>query len=223
MQRNLSMKFAIIFAAGMSLWTAANAQNTPVVPAAAAPAATPAVAMTPASDTAKALAARMVALQNGPEMERTVFQLTSGAMQPLIAKWAPKMEALPASKQDKARELLNAELKRVGDGTKKIIETQMQKSSGTVLEKAYLERFSEDELKALVTMFEAPAFKKYQSVAPELGNIWIKDVIENSREAVFAQDKSFNDAAAKIVGEAPAAAAAAAPKHAPAKPATSKK
>jgi hypothetical protein len=100
----------------------------------------------------------------------------------------------------------------------------MQKSSGTVLEKAYLERFSEDELKALVTMFEAPAFKKYQLVAPELGNIWIKDVIENSREAVFAQDKSFNDAAAKIVGEAPAAPAApAAAKHAPAKPAASKK
>ena len=218
MQPNFSFKFAIIFAAGMGLFTAASAQNAPT-PAASTPAS---AAPAPVSDTAKALAARMVALQSGPEMERTVYQLTSGAMQPLIAKWAPKMEALPAAKQEKAREQLNAELKKVGDGTRKIIETQMTKSAGSVLEKAYLERFTEDELKAMVAMFEAPVFKKYQSLAPELGNLWVKDVVDNSREAVFAQDKAFDEAAAKIVGEAPAAPKQPTAKP-PAKPAPAKK
>jgi hypothetical protein len=199
MQANLSLKFAIIFAVGIGACTAASAQNT-------ATASTTAVATTPAptSDTAKALATKMVALQNGPEMDRMVYQLTSGAMQPLIAKWAPKMEALPASKQDKAREQLNGELKKTGDATRKIIETQMSKSANSVLEKSYLERFTEDELKAIVAMFESPAFKKYQSVAPELGNVWVKDVVENSRDAVLAEGKSFDDTAAKIVGEKPA-------------------
>jgi hypothetical protein len=222
MQANFSFKSALIFAASLSLCAAANAQNTP----AAASASVPVAATTPSapvSDAAKSLAARMVALQSGPEMDRTVYQLTTGAMQPLIAKWAPKMEALPASKQDKAREQLNAELKKAGDATRKLIETQMNKSATSVLEKAYLERFTEDELKAIVTMFEAPVFKKYQSLAPELGNLWIKDVVENSREAVFAQDKVFNDAAAKIVGEVPAPAAAAPAKQTPSKPAASKK
>ena len=213
MQANFSLKFAIIFAAGIGLSTAVGAQNTSA-------ASTTANAAAPASDAAKALATKMVALQNGPEMDRMVYQLTSGAMQPLIAKWAPKMEALPASKQDKAREQLNTELKKTGDTTKKIIEGQMAKSANSVLEKAYLERFTEDELKAIVAMFESPIFKKYQSVAPELGNVWVKDVIDNSRGAVLAEGKSFDDIAAKIVDENSSNAST---KTAPAKAAATKK
>ncbi|MBP8019129.1 MAG: DUF2059 domain-containing protein [Hylemonella sp.] len=213
MQANFSLKFAIIFAAGIGLSTAVGAQNTSA-------ASTTANAAAPASDAAKALATKMVALQNGPEMDRMVYQLTSGAMQPLIAKWAPKMEALPASKQDKAREQLNTELKKTGDTTKKIIEGQMAKSANSVLEKAYLERFTEDELKAIVAMFESPIFKKYQSVAPELGNVWVKDVIDNSRGAVLAEGKSFDDIAAKIVDEKSSNAST---KTAPAKAAATKK
>ena len=130
------------------------------------------------------------------------------------------MEALPASKQDKAREQLNTELKKTGDTTKKIIEGQMAKSANSVLEKAYLERFTEDELKAIVAMFESPIFKKYQSVAPELGNVWVKDVIDNSRGAVLAEGKSFDDIAAKIVDEKSSNAST---KTAPAKAAATKK
>ena len=210
MPSNFSLKFAILFSVAICQLTA-TAQNAPAAPTAASSA-----AVVAPSENALSLVKRIVALQSGPEMERTVFQLTSGAMQPLIAKWAPKMEGLPASKQDKAREQLNAELKTTGDATRKIIETQMSKSANSVLEKAYLDRFTEDELKAIVAMFESPVFKKYQSVAPELGNVWVKDVIDNSRDAVLAQGKSFDDAAAKIVGESPAAPVAPT-KHTPAK------
>ena len=202
MQANFSLKFAIIFAAGIGLSTAVGAQNTSA-------ASTTANAAAPDSDAAKALATKMVALQNGPEMDRMVYQLTSGAM-----------EALPSSKQDKAREQLNTELKKTGDTTKKIIEGQMAKSANSVLEKAYLERFTEDELKAIVAMFESPIFKKYQSVAPELGNVWVKDVIDNSRGAVLAEGKSFDDIAAKIVDEKSSNAST---KTAPAKAAATKK
>lgn len=166
-------------------------------------------AQTPAADNSskKTLASKMVTLQAGPEMERMVMQLTAGAMQPLVATWSPKIEKLPAARADKARDQLNAELKKTGDATRRIIEAQMIKSGDTVLTQAYADRFSEDELKALVAMFESDTFKKYQTAAPELGNAWVKDVVEHSRAAVLDQSKAFNEAANRIVGDAPGSAA----------------
>ena len=160
----------------------------------------------------------MVELQRGPDMERMAFQLTSGAIQPLINKWAPKLDNLPKATQEKARDALNAELKTLGEGTRKLIETQMDKSGKSVLAKAYIERFSEEEMKQLVAMFESPIFKKYQVQAPELGNLWVKDVIENTREAVLEKGKAFDAAAEKIIGEKPSA-----PAKAPAKSASAPK
>ncbi len=134
-------------------------------------------------------------------MERMAFQLTGSAVQPVIAKWAPKLENMPKADQEKARDQLNTELKTLGDSTRKIIETQMDKSADSTLLPAYIERFSEAEMKQLVTLFESPAFKKYQTAAPELGNVWIKDVVDNSRTVVDEKTKAFDVIAAKIVGE----------------------
>ena len=130
-----------------------------------------------------------------------VFQLTSSAVQPVIAKWAPELESMPKAKIEKAREQLNAELKTLGDTTRKLIDTQMAKSADSALLPAYLERFSEEEMKQLLAMFESPIYKKYQSLAPELGNLWVKDVVDNTRSAVEDSAKAFDVVAAKIVGK----------------------
>ena len=187
----------LILAAVLGFQPGAMAQSTPqATPAAAAPA-TPA-----ASANAKLeLAAKLVALQRGPDMERMVFQLTSSAVQPVIAKWAPELENMPKAKIEKAREQLNAELKTLGDTTRKLIDTQMAKSADSALLPAYLERFSEEEMKQLLAMFESPIYKKYQSLAPELGNLWVKDVVDNTRSAVEDSAKAFDVVAAKIVGK----------------------
>ena len=145
-------------------------------------------------------AAKLVSLQRGPEMDRMTYQLTAGAVQPVIEKWEPRLESIPAAKQQKARDQLNAEIKTLGDSTRKLIEGQLDKSSETTLLPAYLERFSEEELQQLVNLFEAPAFKKYQTMAPELGNVWVKDVIENTRQTVMDKEKAFDKIAETIVG-----------------------
>jgi uncharacterized protein len=200
------IRIALFIAANFALLTSPNAQTTPVAPSASTATSTAATAA-PASDAKRALAARMIVLQRGPEMERMAYQLTTNAVQPVIERWAPKLEAMPAAKQTKAREQLNTELKALGESTRKLIEAQMAKSADSALLQAYLDRFSEDELKEVVALFESPVFKKYQGMAPELGNLWIKDVVEKSRDAVIAKDKDFDAKAAVIMGvEAPKAA-----------------
>ena len=194
----LALMPQLILAAVLGFQPGAMAQSTPQ----ATPAAAPATPAANANASAKLeLAAKLVALQRGPDMERMVFQLTSSAVQPVIAKWAPELESMPKAKIEKAREQLNAELKTLGDTTRKLIDTQMAKSADSALLPAYLERFSEEEMKQLLAMFESPIYKKYQSLAPELGNLWVKDVVDNTRSAVEDSAKAFDVVAAKIVGK----------------------
>ena len=161
------------------------------------------------------LATKVVALQQGPELDRLVQQLSGSATQELIASWGPKLEAsVPKAKQQKASDDLNVELKKYSDDTSKLIGKQVSKVSADTLVPAYAEKFSLEELKQIAAFFESPAIKKYQSTAPELGNIFVQKLIEASRPDVAARAKQFDEVAVKIVGSAPAPAS---PGKAPAK------
>lgn len=191
MNNLISSRFALIFVAAVAASTCAIAQNTPQ---ATAPVAT---------EGQRQLASKLVDLQRGPDMERMVFQLTAEAVQPLISKWGPKLETMPKAKQEKAREQLNAELKTLGDNTRKLIEAQMNKSADSALLPAYIERFSESEMKELLAAFESPAFKKYQKLTAELGDIWVKSVVQNTMSTVKENGKAFDTAAEKIIDDKP--------------------
>lgn len=163
-------------------------------------------AQTPASDSKTEWAAKVVALQQGPELDRLVAQLAGSTTQELIATWGPKLESnVPKAKQQKASEDLNAELKKYADDTSQLIGKQVKKVSADVLVPAYVERFTLDELKQIAGFFESPAIKKYQSSSQELGNAFIQKLVEASRADVVARARQFDDAALKIVGQEAAA------------------
>jgi hypothetical protein len=152
------------------------------------------------------MAAKVVKLQQGPELDRLVSQLAGSTTQELIANWGPKLEAnVPKASQQQASEALNAELKKYSDDTSQLIGKQVSKVSTDVLVPAYAERFTLEELQQIATFFESPAIKKYQASAPELGNVFVQKLVEASRADVVARIKQFDEAAQKIVG-APSAA-----------------
>ncbi len=161
-------------------------------------------------------ASKVVALQQGPELERLVAQLADSASQELIANWGPKLDSsVPKARLKKATDDLNAELTKYGDDTIKLINKQISRVSTDVLVPAYTERFSLEELKQLAAFFESPAIKKYQSLAPELGNVFVQKLVEASRADVAARGRQFDDVAVKIVGVSPTAAPAEAGKARP--------
>ena len=164
------------------------------------------------SDPKTEWAKKVVALQQGPELDRLVAQLAGGTARDLIAKWGPKLEAnVPKAKQQKASEDLNAELKKYTDDAKQLIGKQVSKVSADALVPAYAERFTVEELKQIAAFFESPAIKKYQATTTELGNIFIQKLVDATRSDVVARVKQFDDAALKIVGTAPAAPGAGKP------------
>lgn len=147
------------------------------------------------------LAAKVVKLQQGPELDRLVSQLAGSTTQELIANWGPKLESnVPKADQQKASETLNAELKKYSEDTNALIGKQVGKVSTEVLVPAYAERFTLEELQQIAAFFESPAIKKYQTVSPELGNAFVQKLIDASRTDVVARAKQFDVMAAKIVG-----------------------
>jgi uncharacterized protein len=152
------------------------------------------------ADAKRPLAARAVAAQEGAEMDRMLAQLADSATQQMIGNWDERVAGLPAAKQQGAITALDAELKKFNDDTLKLITAQAPKARNEVLVGAYAERFSQDELKQLVALLEAPVFKKYQTIAPELGNLYVKAIVDGTRDQVTARSKVFDAAAAKIVG-----------------------
>jgi len=152
-------------------------------------------------------ATKVVALQQGPELDRLVARLASSTAQDLIDRWGPRLEAnVPKAKQQKVSDEINAELKKYAEDTKELIGKQISKVSANVLVPAYAERFTLEELKQIAAFFESPAIRKYQANTPELGNIFVQKLLEASRQDVDARVKQFDDAALKIVGTPPAAA-----------------
>ncbi len=152
------------------------------------------------TDAKRPLAVRAVAAQEGAEMDRMLAQLADSATQQMIGNWDERVANLPAAKQQGAIAALDAELKKFNDDTLKLITAQAPKARNEVLVGAYAERFSQDELKQLVALLEAPVFKKYQTIAPELGNLYVKAIVDGTRDQVTARSKVFDTAAAKIVG-----------------------
>ena len=155
-------------------------------------------------------ATRVVALQQGPELQRLVGQLADSATQEILQNWAPKLQSnVPQARQEQAREQLNAALKAYYDDVSKIINGRVIQVSSGALIPAYMERFSLDELKQIATFFESPVIKKYQAAAPELGNVFVKELIDATRNDVTARVREFDDAAIKIVGTTSAPSASA--------------
>lgn len=173
----------------------------------------PAVQAQSVTDPKTEWALKVVALQQGPELDRLVAQLAESAAQELIANWGPKLDSnVPKAKLKQATDNLNAELEKYTQDANKLIAKQVSKVSTEVLVPAYADRFTLDELKQLAAFFESPAVKKYQAAAPELGNIFVQKLVETSRTEVVARGSQFDTAASKIVGTGPAAGAKVAPK-----------
>ena len=167
----------------------------------------PVVRAQSATDSKTEWASKVVALQQGPELDRLVAQLAESAAQELIANWGPKLDTnVPKAKLKQATDDLNVELGKYAQDANKLIAKQVGKVSTEVLVPAYADRFSLDELKQLAAFFESPAVKKYQVSAPELGNLFVQKLVETSRTEVVARGRQFDDIALKIVGTGSAGA-----------------
>ena len=146
-------------------------------------------------------ATKVVALQQGPELNRLVDQLANSTAQDLLQKWGPRLQAnVPKARQLQVTEELNTELRKYSSEVAQLIGSKVGKVSADALIPAYMEKFTLEELQQIAAFFESPAIKKYQSSASELGNIFVQRLVEATRGDVSARAAQFDESATKIMG-----------------------
>jgi len=160
----------------------------------------------------KALAIKLAHLQQKNSAPGLVNQITDGAVQELVPKWAQQVQTrVPADKQQDVSEKLNAELKKFGDSTHQAVEAQAPKTAQDALVPVFLDKLSEDELKIIVNYLETPASAKFAALGSDAANAWAKKIVESTQTAVQGYAKTFDAAAEKIISAATASSAPAAP------------
>jgi hypothetical protein len=202
-------------------------QTARAVPAALVFAAAAALSTGAHADAAskKALAVKLAQLQQKNASALLAGQIADSAMQQLVAKWLPQVEAhVPAAKQKEVGDQLNVELKKFNDSTHQAVQAQTVKTAQDALVPLFLDKLSENDLKTIVAYLETPASAKYATLSSEAINAWTKKIVENTQTAVQGYAKTFDAAAGKIISaaatSAPAASASVPANSAPATPAS---
>ena len=203
----------------------ARAQGaTPKAPAAS----TPAAPAPQASASKKALAARLVALQQ-PALEQLSLNLVEQPVRQLVGAVDQALKArVSADRQEAVARQIQEEIRKYLDEALPLVRDRASKLGASQLGPAFEEKFTEDELRQIITFQESAANRKLQQVLPEISNGLAQKLVAETRGTVEPRFKALDASLAKLLGIAPAAGAGSAPTPStapatPAKPVTAPK
>jgi uncharacterized protein len=203
-------RFNPVFLAGL-MGLAAALPAVAADSAASAPAKKPAVAGSAASESKKALVAKVVALhhQGIESMARALVEQPAGDMQ--IRANMFLREKVPAGpKRDTAAKDVKAEVEKyhaevVPEWQKKAVALAPE-TVGPILE----QNFDEKELKALIAWLESPLARKYNKISPDLQKALAEKLAGEMRTALVPRLNALQQAVGKRLEAATAAPAASA-------------
>ena len=200
-------------AAALALMATAAAHSQSAAPAPAA-----SVALTPAvSPAKKALAARLVALQQ-PALEQLARNLVEQPARQLLMAGEQALRAkIPADRQEAVAKQIQDEVRKYLDEAYPLVRDRAVKLGATQLGPAFEEKFSEDELRQIVTFQESTANRKLQQVLPEISNGLAQKLVGETRGAIEPKFKALDASLSKLLGIAPPGSAAPAPAAGPTK------
>jgi hypothetical protein len=184
--------------------TLAHAQNT-------------AIPGVPASAAKKELVQRLLNLQQN-QLDGITRDVVARPAQQIAAMAEEALQTqVPPAKHAPIVKKIQESLQKYEEGTMPLVRDRAGKIGQTSVGPFLEEKFTEDELRQLVTSLEAPAFKKFQQTQPELLNLYVAAVRKDLATAVQPKiDALERDVRAALGVQAPASAptGAAAPKPA---------
>ena len=143
----------------------------------------------------KELINKLLTLQQ-PAFDAAARSITE--QQPMqMAQAAQKviMQNVPEDKRMATAQAVDAELKKYVESAAPIIQASSNKLAAATMTPALDEKFTEDELRKLITALESPELKKFQTLLPEMTDKLLDKIIADARPGV---DPALNKAAANV-------------------------
>jgi uncharacterized protein len=161
-----------------------------------------ATSLTAHAQSRKELVQKLVAVQQA-SLEATARGLAEaparqlvGAAQPILA------QAVPPEKREATGKAVDAEIKKYLDAAGPIVRASTNKVSQGAVLSGIEGKFTDDELKQLVTMLESPVLKKYQGMLPELSKNLVEQAVADARPQVDPKLQAAQENIRKILDKA---------------------
>jgi hypothetical protein len=142
------------------------------------------------AQTKKELAARVVALQQS-DYENLGRAMAGQTAQQVMAAVAPVMAQVPGDKREAVGKDIQAEVRKFHDQIAPTLAEKAGKIGPAVAQPMLEERFSEDELKAVITFLESPASKKYREFGSQLPPALTEKLVAETRATVDPKLKTL--------------------------------
>ena len=148
----------------------------------------------------KELAARIVKLQM-PGIEGLARPL---AEQPAVALLERAGQILPAKippdRQEAVGKEIQADVKKFVDEAVPIVRDRAVKLAPTTIGAVLEEKFTEDELRQVISVMENPAWLKFQQLGPDMQKPLMEKLIADSRSQIEPKIKALEQSIAKRLG-----------------------
>jgi len=173
----------------------------------------PAMAAAPAATSSPAkheLAKRWVAVQD-PALDNLARNVVELPARQLLAAAEPVLRGkVPADKRDAVAKQLQDAARKYVDETAPAVRKRAQELGQSDLQASIEEKYTEDELRQIVTFFESPTFKKMQQTQPQIDQALQRKLVTEMQPTIEGKARALQASMTKILGVAPPPAAASA-------------
>jgi hypothetical protein len=156
----------------------------------------------PSSPAKKELVAKLLQLQQ-TGVENVGRAIAGQAAQQMLQAAGQAIPRLPADKREAATKDVQADVKKFYDEVEPILRKRATELAPALVIPIYEERYSEDELKAVIAWLESPVSKKFQQIGAEVENSLAQKVMADTRSTVEPRLRALQNSVAKRLGIAP--------------------
>lgn len=169
----------------------------------------PALAQGAPSAAKKAQVARILKAQQ-PDIEGIGRLIAEGPALQMMQQAGAALQQVPAERREAVGRDIDADLRQYVEGVSPGLREAAVRIAPTTIGPILEEKFSEDELKQLAAMVEAPVYRKYIGVGAELQRAMREKLVADSRADIEPKLRKLGQTVAGRLGLTPAAAASAA-------------
>ena len=131
----------------------------------------------------KELAAKVVQLRQ-PAVERLARTIAMEPAQTALNAARQVMQFVPADKREALGKQVQADVKAFYDDTEARLRESGAKNAAATIGPILEEKFTEEELKLIITWLESSAAKKYEQLEPEMQAQLTRKMVEDTKPAV---------------------------------------
>jgi hypothetical protein len=179
-----------------------------------------------ASPAKKELVAKVLKLQQ-PGIEATARRLVEQPAADLLANAGAALQGgrVPKDKQESVAKEIKGDVQKYLDEATPLVVDRAVKLAPSTIGALMEEKLTEDELRQVVSIMESPAYAKFQRMGDEMQRALVEKVLADTRGTIEPKIRTLEQTVGKRLGvtnppQGSGANGAAAPRAAPAKPAS---